>query len=666
MFLFLSLLSALVFAEAQPVRITDKTGATNVTVTAEPSSHQALDVAAYQSTSPWVTSRNWTLSSPGDSVQCTQGSPPWSVSQSGTWTVQQGTPPWSVSQSGAWTTGRTWTLSSGSDSVSAVQSGPWTVTANAGTNLNTSALALDSTLQLLTLGQASTTSGEKGPLVQGAVTTVAPSYTTGQTDPLSLTTSGALRVDGSGVTQPVSGTVTANQGTSPWVTSRNWTLSSGTDSVAATQSGTWTVQPGNTANTTPWLTTINQGGNSATVTASNALKVDGSAVTQPVSGTVTANQGTSPWTENVSQFGGNAVQTGTGASGNGVPRVTVANDSYLTDRNVTGNLTSACSTGVSCAASSVLVAKTDGASSVGFETHGTWSATITQDVSYDTNCFSSQASANWYNVGALDTDASENTLLTSWTNARNQDPWSVPVGGTQCFRLRISSYTSGTVNATIDVGIGNAAVFAVADGNVAAGTADQGNPIKTGAVFHSTLPTFADGNRTDLQSDSRGRLIVTDTNQADVLQSGNFIADTNAVSISSTSETPLFLMKNPNGSGKKIVIRLFQIFAGLSSTQVSQWRVYLDPTITANGTSLTPQNMYFQTSPPSPVATAFKSPTISANGTFISLFFQLAGSLNQPEQNFDFVVDPNHNVLVTVQTSSPNVNHNVHLIWSEE
>ena len=39
------------------------------------------------------------------------------------------------------------------------------------------------------------------------------------------------------------------------------------------QSGTWTVQPGNTANTTAW-------------------KVDGSAVTQPVSGSVTVTQGT--------------------------------------------------------------------------------------------------------------------------------------------------------------------------------------------------------------------------------------------------------------------------------------------------------------------------------------------------------------------------------------
>jgi len=55
------------------------------------------------------------------------------------------------------------------------------------------------------------------------------------------------------------------------VTGSTVTLSNPT--VAVTQSGTWTVQPGNTANTTAW-------------------KVDGSAVTQPVSGTVTANAGT--------------------------------------------------------------------------------------------------------------------------------------------------------------------------------------------------------------------------------------------------------------------------------------------------------------------------------------------------------------------------------------
>lgn len=74
------------------------------------------------------------------------------------------------------------------------------VTANAGTNLNTSLLALDTTVGL---AQASATAGERGPLVQGAVTTLAPGYASGTTNPLSLTTTGALRTDGSAVTQNV-------------------------------------------------------------------------------------------------------------------------------------------------------------------------------------------------------------------------------------------------------------------------------------------------------------------------------------------------------------------------------------------------------------------------------------------------------------------------------
>lgn len=105
----------------------------------------------------------------------------------------------------------------------------------------------------------STTSGQTGHLALGAVTTAAPSYTTAQSNALSLTTVGNLRVDGSSVTQPVSGTVTVTQGTAA---NLNATV---TGTVAATQSGTWTVQPGNTANTTPWLVTARNVGNTGAV-----------------------------------------------------------------------------------------------------------------------------------------------------------------------------------------------------------------------------------------------------------------------------------------------------------------------------------------------------------------------------------------------------------------
>jgi len=63
-----------------------------------------------------------------------------------------------------------------------------------GTGVQRVTIASDSTGNL-GVAQASTTSGQLGPMAQGAVTTSAPTYVTAQTDPLSLTTGGALRVD---------------------------------------------------------------------------------------------------------------------------------------------------------------------------------------------------------------------------------------------------------------------------------------------------------------------------------------------------------------------------------------------------------------------------------------------------------------------------------------
>ncbi len=97
-----------------------------------------------------------------------------------------------------------------------------------------------------------------------------------------VSTGGVLSVQGvaSGTAIPVSGTVTANQGGAPWSmtgTGAAGTAASGvltvqgiaamtpllvngsgsiqpvSGTVTANQGGTWTVQPGNTANTTAWL-----------------------------------------------------------------------------------------------------------------------------------------------------------------------------------------------------------------------------------------------------------------------------------------------------------------------------------------------------------------------------------------------------------------------------
>lgn len=43
-------------------------------------------------------------------------------------------------------------------------------------------------------------------------------------------------------------------------------------------------------------------------------------------------------------------------------------------------------------------------------------------------------------------------------------------------------------------------------GDVASGSADSGNPVKVGAKYNATQPTFTDGQRADMQVDSRGNL----------------------------------------------------------------------------------------------------------------------------------------------------------------
>jgi hypothetical protein len=91
----------------------------------------------------------------------------------------------------------------------------------------------------------------------------------------------------------------------------NAALPAGGNTIGAvTQaSGPWTITGSGTAGTAASGVVTVQG-----IASMTPIKVDGSGVTGPV---------------NVTQFGSNNVVTGTGASGSGIPRVTVSNDSNV-------------------------------------------------------------------------------------------------------------------------------------------------------------------------------------------------------------------------------------------------------------------------------------------------------------------------------------------------
>jgi hypothetical protein len=234
------------------------------------------------------------------------------------------------------------------------------VTANIGTS---GSLALDASVTGLQVSQGSTTSGQKGELIQGAVTTAAPTYTTGQTDPLSMTTAGALRVDGSGVTQPVSGSVTT---TPPSNASTNVTQFGGTNVSTGTGTGGAGIPRVTISNDSSLAANqsvnVNQVAGTGTATGNGTTNAGTQRVTlssdstgqvaiagtTTVAGTVTGNQGTPASTANrwptqitdgtdlalvtaagslqvdTTSVAGTAVSTGAGTAGAGTQRVAVA------------------------------------------------------------------------------------------------------------------------------------------------------------------------------------------------------------------------------------------------------------------------------------------------------------------------------------------------------
>jgi hypothetical protein len=127
------------------------------------------------------------------------------VVDSGTITVGNASIP--VTQSGAWSV--TATQATGTNLHTVVDSGSITVTQATGSNLHmvvdsgtitanigtTNGLALDATVAKLTIAQGAALGTNTLALIGGSVTTASPAYTTGQISPLSLDTTGALRVN---------------------------------------------------------------------------------------------------------------------------------------------------------------------------------------------------------------------------------------------------------------------------------------------------------------------------------------------------------------------------------------------------------------------------------------------------------------------------------------
>lgn len=144
-----------------------------------------------------------------------------------------------------------------------------------------------------------------------------------------------------------------------------------------------------------------------------------------------------------------------------------------------------------------------------------------------------------------------------------------------------------------------------------------------------------------------------------------FCAALQANSGNSGVDTPMLYLKNPTGSGKSLYV--WKIQAGTSITNTSViFKVFKNPTITVDGTSLTIVNRYIGSGATS-IANAFSKPTASSNGTLMSALTQGQNSNALIfADDYSIKVDPGNSIIVTASPSSNIREMLVTAIWMEQ
>lgn len=185
-------------------------------------------------------------------------------------------------------------------------------------------------------------------------------------------------------------------------------------------------------------------------------------------------------------------------------------------------------------------------------------------------------------------------------------------------------------------------------GNVASASADSGNPVKIGGVYNSADIALTNGQRGDIQLDDLGRIRVIDAWSHYARRGKAFFATSQLVTSGGTAETAYFLVKNPNGSGKNILLDKVTMAAPQSGGTI--YKFYMNPTVTLNGTALTITGGR-QTGQNTAVATIFRLPTVTANGTMFAAIDMPTGATKEIDFDTSKWIEPNNSLLITATQS---------------
>jgi len=328
--------------------------------------------------------------------------------------------------------------------------------------------------------------------------------------------------------------------------------------------------------------------------------------TQPVSGTVTSNQGTSPW-----------VISGTVT----VDTSLLATAANQTNRNQKTQLTNGTIDGSIKAASTAALAA-------------------------DTS---------------LVVGLSPNSPLPTGSNVLGALSANQSVNQTQVNGVAVSvgAGTTGTGVQRVVLPTDQSAIPITA-------SAASFSALDYGAVT-TNPPTYTTGTNQPLSITTAGELRVHENGVSSEVDLNRFYSTGVSVNQpSSGTDNPLLLIRNPAASGK--VIRLWKVNAGVGVTNVfSVFRTWANPTVTANGTAATAVSRNIGGGAPAAVGLVNTTPTVTSNGSQISSL--VTGQNNNSvifADDFSIAIRAGNSLLITGNPASNNRVSELTIVWTEE
>lgn len=180
---------------------------------------------------------------------------------------------------------------------------------------------------------------------------------------------------------------------------------------------------------------------------------------------------------------------------------------------------------------------------------------------------------------------------------------------------------------------------------------DEDDATLSKAVITGKAP---DGSYQNARTTSNGSIQVARLEEAELERGTLFIA-TLSRDTSGGSPAPEALFINEGGTA----IRIYRAVMGYRSN--AEWEIYLNPTITANGTLLGKLNLRTG-SGNTTSANMYDTPTVTANGTLLYAFHS-ANSVRESGIPGAIILGPGHSVLLRRVTSGGGNKLNFNVIW---